>query len=208
LGLEAKKMMKKHLLFLTAMSFAGIANSADAAGPDEPPVINASDAAIAEPVAERWGGFYVGLAVGKGFASDTAPAKADGIAYGGFAGYNAQWGHFVAGVDVAADSFNATFDDGQGIKSRYMYAGRIRAGVANDWAFVYGSLGAEHGVTNIPAPFTKDTTLQLGAGVDFAVTKHISLGLDYTHANYKKFADLPLDVTTDKLQARLAYTFN
>ncbi len=200
--------MKKYLVSAFLLSLASAGNAADITPPDEAPVIKATEALAQEPVAERWGGVYVGLAVGKGFASDSAPAKADDIAYGGFIGYNAQWGHFVAGVEASADSFDAAFDDGSGIKSRFIYAGRVRAGWANDWVFAYGSLGAQHGVTNIAAPFTKDTALQLGAGVDFAVTKHIGLGVDYTHASYKQFADLPIDVKTDKLQARLTYTFN
>ncbi len=200
--------MKKYIVSAIFLVLTSTANAADVAAPDDAPVINANDAALPEPVAERWGGFYVGAALGFGQATDTAPAKADGTAYGGFVGYNKQWGNFVAGVEATADSFDATFDDGSGIKSRFIYAGRVRAGWANDLIFAYGSIGAQQGVTNIAAPFTKDTALQLGAGFDFAVTKNVGLGLDYTHASYKKFADLPIDVKTHKFQARLSYTFN
>lgn len=205
--------MKKYIVSAFLLVIANAASAADTAAPDEVPVINASESAAPGPVAERWGGAYVGLAIGKAYLSDSAPAKGNGTIYGGYAGYNAQWGHFVAGIEASGDNADVLFTDGSGIKSRFLYSGRVRAGWANDWMFAYGSVGAQHGVTNLPAPFSKDTALQLGAGVDFAVTKHIALGVDFTFAKYKKFADFTffgqtVDVDTKKLQARLSYTFN
>jgi outer membrane immunogenic protein len=207
--LEAAKQMKKYIAFAFALSLADIAQAADIVPSEQPPAISAEDAAKLDAIVERWGGAYVGLNIGKTFASDTAPAKADGVSYGGFAGYNVQSGNFVAGIEASADRFDATFNDGSGIKSRFIYAGRLRGGLANDWIFAYASIGAEHAVIgNIAPRFTKDTALQLGVGVDIAVTKHIALGVDYTHAFYKKFAGLPLDVKTDRIQTRLSYSFN
>ncbi|MGL4488344.1 MAG: outer membrane protein, partial [Rhizobiaceae bacterium] len=65
----------------------------------------------------------------------------------------------------------------------------------------------------LPKPFSKDTALQVGAGVDFAVTKNISLGVDASYAKYKRFADFTffgntVDVDVKKVQARVSYTFN
>jgi outer membrane immunogenic protein len=205
--------MKKYIVSAFLIIAANAANAADVAAPDEVPVINASEAVAAEPVAERWGGAYVGLSIGQAYLTDTAPAKGRGTIYGGYAGYNYQWGHFVAGVEGSANNADITFNDGSGIKSKFLYDARIRAGWANERIFAYGSIGIEHGVTNLPVPFSKDTALQLGAGVDVAFTKNISLGVDATYTKYKKFADFTffgntVDVTATKVRARLSYTFN
>jgi opacity protein-like surface antigen len=210
---EAGKQMKKYIVSVFLLMTASAANTADIAAPDELPVINANESEVAEPVAERWGGAYVGVSIGQGYLTDSAPAKGNDYIYGGFAGYNAQWGHFVAGIEATADSADILFKDGSGIKSRLLYSGRVRAGWANDRMFAYGSLGAEHGVTNLPKPFSKDTALQLGAGIDFAITRNIALGVDATYAKYKNFADFTfggnkVDVSVKKVQARLSYNFN
>ncbi len=175
--------------------------------PSDPQVIEADDAAA--PVAERWGGFYVGAAVGYGFLEDTIPATGEDWVYGGYAGYNKQWGNFVAGVEGSFDYADILFTDGSGIKSRYLYTGRVRAGWANDKIFAYGSLGFQHGTTvNLPPANSKDTALQFGAGLEYALTDKVSLGTDYTYTKYKNFGDLPLDVSTQKIVARVTYTFN
>lgn len=205
--------MKKYIVSAFLMIAAGAASAADIEPQDDAPVINASEAIAAEPIAERWGGFYVGAAIGQGYLTDSAPAKGNDAVYGAYAGYNKQWGNFVAGIEASADNADILFTDGSGIKSKFLYAARVRAGWANDRFFAYGSIGAQHGVTNLPAPFAKDTALQLGAGVDVALTKHLSLGVDATFTKYKKFADFTffgntVDVDTKKVQARLSYTFN
>jgi outer membrane immunogenic protein len=192
------------ILLSTIASFG-----ADAVPADEVPVINAEQSVPAMPVAERWGGFYAGASIGYGFLKDTIPAEGKDWAYGGFVGYNFQSGNFVAGVEGTIDYADILFNDGSGIRSEYMYSARARAGWGNDMLLAYGSIGVEHGTTvNLPPANSKDTALQFGAGVDFALTDKISLGTGYTIARYNKFGNLPLDVTTQKIQARVTYTFN
>lgn len=162
----------------------------------------------AMPVAERWGGFYAGVSLGRGFLKDTIPARGKDWMFGGFAGYNHQWGSFVAGVEGSIDKADILFDDGSGIASEYIYSARVRAGWANEKVFIYGSLGAEHGTTiNLPPANSSDTALQLGGGIEYAVTGNVAIGTDYTYTKYKEFGDLPLDVTTQRLQARISYAF-
>jgi outer membrane immunogenic protein len=179
---------------------------------DEPEVISADMSAPekpAMPTAERWGGVYAGVSLGHGFLKDTVPAQGKDWIYGGFVGYNHQWGNFVAGVEGSIDRADILFDDGSGIGSKHLFTARVRAGWANDKVFIYGSLGAEHGTTiNLPPANSKDTTLQFGGGFEYAVTDKVSVGTDYTYAKYKEFGDLPLDVSNQRLNARLIYTFN
>ena len=190
-----------------ATSGAFAADTIDAPAGD--PQIITADGSTAAPVSERWRGFYVGAAVGYGFLKDTIPAEGKDWVFGGYVGYNKQWGNFVAGVEGSIDYAYIMFTDGSGIKSEYLYSGRLRAGWANEMIFAYGSIGVQHGTTvNLPPANSKDTALQLGAGIEFALTDKVSIGTDYTYAKYKNFGDLPLDVTTQKVQARLTYTFN
>jgi lactam utilization protein B len=39
------------------------------------------------------------------------------------------------------------------------------------------------------------------------VTGNVAIGADYTFTKYKEFGGLPLDVSTERLQARLSYAF-
>ena len=202
----------KRLIFTAVLALAASGVPfASQSWADEPEVIKA-DAAAADqptmPVGERWGGFYAGVSLGYGFLSDTIPAEGKDWIYGGFAGYNHQWGNFVAGLEGSIDKTDILFNDGSGIAGEYIYTARVRAGWANDKVFIYGSLGAEHGTTiNLPPANSSDTALQLGGGVEYAVTSNIALGTDYTYTKYKEFGDLPLDVTTQRLQARISYAF-
>ncbi len=161
------------------------------------------------PVAERWGGAYVGVSLGYGFLKDTIPAEGKDWMFGGFVGYNLQWGNIVVGIEGSADHADILFDDGSGIASKQIFTARARAGWANDKVFIYGSLGAEHGTTiNLPPANARDTAMQLGAGMEYAVTDKVAVGTDYTYTYYKEFGDLPLDVWTQRLQTRLIYSFN
>ena len=217
-----KTLLASACLFLTSVT----AFAADLVPADEVPVIRAGDSVTpAEPSAARWNGVYAGASVGYGFLKDTAPAEGKDWAFGGYVGYNYQMGNFVFGIEGDLDRAKIMFNDGSDVASDYIYAGRFRAGYATDSFLVYGTIGAEHGTVksgNLVAfgvtPDLKDTALQLGGGIDVAITNRISLGADYTYAKYKGFGDLsvkypmvfpaPLDVTTQKISARLTYTFN
>jgi outer membrane immunogenic protein len=211
--------MKKLLVSVVFFALAGTAFAADMVPADDPLVINADQTTPPEPVADRWAGPYVGIALGRGYLKDSAPAEGEDTIYGAFAGYNLQWGPIVLGVEATADKTDIVFNDGSAIASKYMYGARLRGGLANEYVFAYGSIGAQHGVTNkIPAfglvsPFNEDTALQLGAGLDVAVTKNIALGADFTYTKYKEFGDFrffgqTVDVETKKLMLRLSYRFN
>jgi outer membrane immunogenic protein len=155
------------LALATSGAFAADANDTSAGDPQ----IITADSSASAPVSERWGGFYVGAAVGYGFLKDTIPAEGKDWVFGGYIGYNKQWGNFVAGVEGSIDYADIMFTDGSGIKSEYLYSGRVRAGWANEKIFAYGSIGFQHGTTvNLPPANSKDTALQLGVGLDFALT--------------------------------------
>jgi outer membrane immunogenic protein len=203
--------MKRLILTAFMAVAAGAAPLGGLAYASEPEVIKADisdQEKPAMPVSERWGGLYAGVSLGHGFLKDTIPAEGKDWIFGGFAGYNHQWGNFVAGVEGSIDSADILFTDGSGIASEYIYSARVRAGWANDKVLIYGSLGLEHGTTTgLPPANGKDSALQLGGGIEYAVTRNIAVGTDYTYTKYKEFGDLPLDVSTQRLQARVSYSF-
>jgi opacity protein-like surface antigen len=216
--------MKKSIVSVLFFAFFGSAHAADIVPSEDPLVLNADQAVPAEPIAERWAGAYVGLSVGQGYLNDVitsigAKATGEDIIYGGFAGYNLQWGPVVIGAEIGGEKADIMFTDGSTIASEYMLGARLRGGLANDYVFAYGSIGFQHGITNeVPAlglvsPMNKDTALQFGAGVDVAITRNIAMGLDYTYTKYEKFGNFAIaggnvDVETQKLLFRLSYKFN
>jgi outer membrane immunogenic protein len=211
--------MKKSFVSVLFFGFLGAAHAADMPAENDPLVVDVEQASPAQPSADRWAGAYVGISAGHGWLTDSAPAEGDDSIYGAFAGYNLQWGPVVIGAEVGGEKADIMFTDGSTIASKYMYGARLRGGLANDYVFAYGSVGVQHGVTNevpfigLVAPMNEDTALQLGAGVDVAVTKNVALGLDFTYTKYEKFGDFTffgttVDVETKKLLLRLSYKFN
>ena len=221
-GVSMRTLLASACLLIVSVS----ANAADTVLSDSPAIIRAdTSAGVTEPAPERWGGVYGGISVGHGFLKDSLPAEGHDWIFGGHVGYNYQMGNFVAGIEGNMDRADIMFEDGSAVASEMIYAARFRAGYGTDRFLVYGTIGVEHGTTrrgNLAffgvTEDPKDTTLQLGGGVDVALTDKISLGLDYTYAKYKNFGGLadnyplvfpnPLEVTTQKLGARLTYTFN
>jgi outer membrane immunogenic protein len=94
---------------------AGIANAADL--PTKAPVYKAPPPPV---IISDWAGFYIGVAGGYGFGStsfdpnfamfDNASPK--GGIYGGYAGYNWQFGSVVAGLEADFSGANLTANPG------------------------------------------------------------------------------------------------
>jgi outer membrane immunogenic protein len=211
--------MRNALVSVLFFALSGTAYAADIVPVEDPLVVNADQLTPAAPAAERWAGPYVGVAIGHGFLKDSLPAEGDDTIYGAFAGYNLQWGPIVFGAEIGGEKTDIMFTDGSTIAAKHMYGARLRGGLANEWAFAYGSIGVQHGVTNevaflgLVSPKNEDTALQFGAGIDFAVTNNLALGVDFTYAKYEKFGNFSflgntVDVETKKLQLRLSYRFN
>jgi outer membrane immunogenic protein len=202
-GKPMKRFLVSALLFVTP----SLAVAADLIEADPVPVITADASMPAAPVSERWGGAYIGLSIGGGKLWDSLNARGFDAIGGGFAGYNWQAGNFVAGVEGAAELANVTFTDGSNVKSKEFYTARVRAGWANEKIFAYGSVGAQYS-TSENFFGAKDTALQLGAGIDYALTDKVALGAEYTHAFYKSFDGTGIDVRTERFLARVSYNFN
>ncbi len=184
------------------------------------PTIEAADAEAPvyakADMSNRWVGGYAGIQVAYTMLRDSLPAEGNGVTYGAFVGYNIPvMGRLVAGLEGGYTHMDIEFDDGSGVRGKDTFSARMRGGYAADRFYAYGLIGAEHAIAT--APFApgynfKDTTMVWGAGVDFAVTDRVAVGVEYTRSFFKEFDypvfPIPVDVTMQKVQSRLTYKIN
>mgnify|MGYP000930771747 CR=1 FL=1 len=161
---------------------------------------------MAQSSAYNWTGLYAGANLGGDFMLDTARNAGTrthldaGTVFGGLqAGYNFQTGPWVFGAegDVGYGKASKTKTFGVGsIKAEKDWSGtvRARAGYAFDNFLVYGTGGlalasfetkASDGVTSSKRETTR-AGWTLGAGVEYAVARNISVKGEYLYADYGK----------------------
>jgi outer membrane immunogenic protein len=200
---------------LAAIALAGSVSFAGAAdlGAPRTPIA----AAIAAP-ADVWTGFYVGAHLGYGWGShrvvDDNPAvfyslRPTGILGGLQAGYNWQINRFVLGVE--ADASFASISrraapqvavvDQVSTQATFLGSARVRAGFAAGSALIYATGGLAIGSWNDHnfiggvefGNGWKHTRVgwALGAGVEYAVTRNLSVRLEYLHYDFGSYIKPP-----------------
>jgi outer membrane immunogenic protein len=211
-------------------SGAGVANAADLAV--KAPVYKAPPVIITD-----WSGFYLGVAGGYGFGETsfdpgywTAPpsdnAKPKGGLVGGYAGYNWQFGTWVAGIeadfsgaDIKATSFSATqkTDELGSVRARVGYT--ILPSL-----LAYGTAGAGWGHSSLtttanlgPAGSSVDFTQfgwVAGAGLEYKVWGNFIARAEYLHYDFGKEsfgAPIPIpgavSETVDVVRGGVSYKF-
>ena len=205
---------------ILAMTAASVANEV-LAFPSSDMVIRAGIDEGSAPKAassDRWTGAYAGLAAGYGMLWDSQKARARGVDFGGFAGYNIRVaGPVVGGLEAEFNHINREFDDKIGVYAKDVFSAKLRLGYAHDRFFAYGLVGAQHATSEVPtflaaSGTAADTTYLIGAGIDVAVTNRIAVGAEYTRAYYHSFdfptVYFPIDVSVQRVNARLTYKIN
>lgn len=191
--------MKKILLAATALvASAGIAFAADL------PQRQITPAPYAAP-AFTWTGFYVGAHGGYAWGESTGyaffPGSLKADTDGGFGGlqvgYNQQLGNVVLGLEADASygdiSGNFSVPPGGTISGKIDWMGtiRARAGYAfgNFLPYVTGGVAWANNQVKISSGGTSisqdkvHTGWALGAGVEYAITNHISAKVEYLYAD-------------------------
>jgi outer membrane immunogenic protein len=192
------KLWGRISVLASMMAAAGVANAADLAV--KAPVYKAPPPVIISD----WAGFYLGAAGGYGFGSTSFNsgfasfdnAKPKGGIYGGYAGYNWQFGNVVAGLEVDMSGANITatsFDFNQ--KTDELGSGRARIGYAvlpNLLAYGTGGVGWGH-TTLTTTPNTGDAGVAssqtqigwvAGAGLEYKLWGPVIARGEYLHYGF------------------------
>lgn len=132
----------------------------------------------------------------------------DGLSGGVKAGVNFQTGSFVYGIETDFDVTDITGgfrDTVEGIgasKDEYAWQGSVRGrlGVAFDRVLVYGTGGFSYAkikntYTYVPLSISEPiedvrTGWNIGAGVDYALTDNLILGLEYRYTEFEQFSNV------------------
>jgi outer membrane immunogenic protein len=189
---------------------------------------NAADLAVAAPVYKAppayvsdWSGLYVGLAGGYGFGNtsiDGVPnAKPQGGLFGGYVGYNWQFGSWVAGVesDFSGADLKTTVVPGLTEKTDELASSRARVGyLVLPSVLAYGTAGAGYGHSEVNSNGTAFDVNQFGwvagAGVEYKVWGNFIARAEYLHYDFAKTSLVPganLSETVDLVRGGLSYKF-
>lgn len=197
---------------LAILAAAGVAFSASVAA-----------AADVGPMPYDWTGLYAGINGGYAFAGDdrigiagvhVGDLSLNGLFGGVQLGYNHQMESIVLGVET--DMQLADIDDFHPDASDqidWFGTTRLRLGVAADRALFYVTGGLAYGGGNykeLVTPVSKDYSRlgwAAGAGLEYAMTDHLSVKGEYLYANFGRFDVGQTIATPDFHSVRLGLNF-
>jgi len=221
--------MKRVLLAGVALLAVAAASQTAVAADMSRPAAYPAKAPVAYSVYD-WTGFYIGAQVGYAWGNahynDGVFARnydIDGVIGGLYAGYNAQIGNWVLGLET---DFNATGVKGNDslapideTDARWAGSFRARAGYAWDRTLLYVTGGLAYASLKHMAS-TGETNSKthlgwtIGAGLEYAATQNILLRGEYRYSDYEKLthtyaiaAPREVDGHTHQLMVGAAYKF-
>lgn len=189
---------------LTLAAICGLALPAFAGGPVET-ITEPVPVAVAPAAPDYdWTGFYAGLSIGRGSASDDGGVtETDTDPVGLQIGYLRDLGTFVVGGELAHvrggyDAFPA--NDWNSTRAKLI--GGFDAG-----RFLpYGFVGLSNYKVTGASEFS-DTVTIYGLGAKFGVTQKLAVGLEYVVENKDDFDSTGSDLESNDLSLRLDYRF-
>ena len=220
---------------VAAVALVGTASAADL------PVRTAAPAPVYAAPMFTWTGFYVGLQAGYAWGetkhsfSNGAPSdssKPDGFLGGIHAGYNQQFGAFVAGLEADADlngakgSYQNITGIGSAGSSRLAWQGSLRGrlGFAADrtlfyvtggWAFADAKFRGGPALPVVDGYSKSLSGWTLGAGIEHALSSNWTVRGEYRYTDFGKasgglvpaFAGVIMDTKTTQHAVRLGLTY-
>ncbi|WP_386682256.1 outer membrane protein [Loktanella sp. R86503] len=189
---------------------ASLTATASFAGGIAEPVMTTAPAApvaVAAPVVmtNDWSGFYAGAQVGFGqleaeFDDGTEVEDEDLTSYGVQAGYLYDLGKFVVGAEAAYAQLDI---DGLDDNADVLRAGVV-AGYDAGRFLPYVTAGYANVDTNA---IGEDDGYYYGAGVDYAVTSNVRVGVEYLEHKFDNFEDAGIDLTAKTTSLKVSYAF-
>ena len=203
---------------ITATLLLVASTAAHAGGIAPSPVAEAPVATLIGTPAPNWGGFYAGLSYGinelnaRQTTEDISTAV-EGNALGVFLGYNHQYRQAVFGIEMsynqAADATTDTpgnIDSDDNILSQTKLKGRIGYDAGRFMPYAMIGLGKFDMETNGDAAIMF-SQMTYGAGVDFAVTPHFIVGIEYSAFQSDELNTFPLSADANSVEIRASYRF-
>lgn len=187
---------------IAAPAFAGSIQPA----PMEPMI--QAPAPVAMTMGRDWTGGYAGLQLGYADVGTSIDGlEGDDMIGGLTAGYDWQFGNFVAGVGVDADIADIGVGTVPGLGDltlERVYRLKARAGYSFGDGLLYATGG---GVGADIDGLGYDTGYFIGAGYEHMVTNNISLGGEVLYHEFDNFKDSTVDVDATTFQIRANYRF-
>lgn len=155
-----------------------------------------------------WGGFYGGVQLGLGDADLNRGGGDDTGALGGVhAGYNHDFGTFIAGVEGSISLADIDFDNGAGGEVDTLGRLGLRLGKAYGDVMVYGTGGAAFVDGDYGGRDDDDLGWFLGAGVDYRVNDRWIAGLAANYHEFSGFGGPGRDLEFVTIEARMSMRF-
>ena len=208
-------LQKTMLASAMVMALGGTAMAAD------PVVFEEAPAPVIVDTVYDWSGVYIGLQGGYGWAEaelevlgdPEGSEDLDGPFVGAYAGYNWQWGSFVAGVegDINASWIEFEEDDDSG-EIDWFGSLRGRAGFAWDRTLLFGTVGVAHAEVSGGDDDLGFTGWTAGLGVEHAFTDNWLGRAEYRYYDFGS-EDVPeirageIDLDMHTVSVGIAYKF-
>lgn len=194
--------MKRRITMVAGVA-AMAAMPAFAGGPVlvmEEPMVAPAPVAMPAPSAD-WSGLYAGGQLGYGDVGSTGALDGNGMTAGLFAGYRADFGQFVTGIEGNFDWADIDLGGGTSLDSisRLKLIGGYDAGPA----LIYGTVAAVRADTTLGA----DNGYGVGVGVDYALTQQVTLGAELMEHRFDNFRGTGTDIDATTLNARVGFRF-
>lgn len=167
-------------------------------------------APVLETAASPWSGTFFALTGGYGWLNDIdrgqAPPFSDygqGWIHGASVGYLSQMGALAFGTEVEFTRLDMRFELSPiPIFAERSLAIKTRVGVAFGDVLLSAFAGPTHATTDIGL---KGWGWSSGLNVDYALTRHITIGAQYSHSVFNQFDGTLIDARLDLLTARLSW---
>ncbi len=205
--------MKTTALLTTAIAALGIGSGAMAGNISEP-VMEAAPAPMPAPMpvarGSDWTGFYAGGSLGYADASDEAATFSDefnGLTYGVHAGYDYDFGSFVAGGELELSGFDVT-DTNTATSIDSVARLKLRAGYDAGDFLPYATIGlAQLNTSGAPLGDVDDDGTFYGLGVDYRMGSNIRVGGEVLKHDFDDYAGSGLNVDATTASLRVAFEF-
>lgn len=171
-----------------------------AGGPTEAisePMVAPAPVAVAAPSAD-WSGLYVGGQLGYGDVSGIVDGS--GFSTGLIAGYRADLGQFVAGIEGNYDWTDIDLGGGNSLDNVARL--KLIGGYDMGPALLYGTVAAVRGESTLGS----DNGYGLGVGMDYALTDRMTLGAELMEHKFDNFVGAG-DVDATTFNTRVGFRF-